>query len=40
MYSRAFKGLIMALKDPKVPLLALMGCAQLLGLGFVNFFPT
>ncbi|KAI0687878.1 MFS general substrate transporter [Cerioporus squamosus] len=36
----AFKGLIMAIKDPKVPLFALMGCAQLLGLGFVNFFPT
>ncbi|RPD53443.1 MFS general substrate transporter [Lentinus tigrinus ALCF2SS1-7] len=36
----AFKGLIMALKDPKVPLFALMGCSQLLGLGFVNFFPT
>ncbi|RDX49229.1 MFS general substrate transporter [Lentinus brumalis] len=36
----AFKGLIMAIKDPKVPLFAVMGCAQLLGLGFVNFFPT
>ena len=36
----AFTGLIMALKDPKVSILAVMGCAQLLGLGFVNFFPT
>ncbi|OBZ69787.1 hypothetical protein A0H81_10482 [Grifola frondosa] len=36
----AFTGLIMALKDPKVPIFALMSCAQLLGLGFVNFFPT
>ena len=30
----------MALKDPKVPIFAVMTCAQLLGLGFVNFFPT
>ncbi|OBZ71012.1 hypothetical protein A0H81_09535 [Grifola frondosa] len=36
----AFTGLIMALKDPKVPIFAVMTCAQLLGLGFVNFFPT
>ena len=36
----AFAGLIMALKDPKVPIFAVMTCAQLLGLGFVNFFPT
>ena len=36
----AFAGLIMALKDPKVPLFAVMTCSQLLGLGFVNFFPT
>ena len=36
----AFAGLVMALKDPKVPLFALMTCSQLLGLGFVNFFPT
>ncbi|KAH9942232.1 MFS general substrate transporter [Epithele typhae] len=36
----AFTGLIMALKDPKVPLFAIMTCSQLLGLGFVNFFPT
>ncbi|KAI0766995.1 MFS general substrate transporter [Fomes fomentarius] len=36
----AFKGLIMALKDPKVPIFALISCTQLLGLSFVNFFPT
>ncbi|KAI0753050.1 MFS general substrate transporter [Daedaleopsis nitida] len=36
----AFTGLIMALKDPKVPIFALMTCSQLLGLSFVNFFPT
>ncbi|KAI0741207.1 MFS general substrate transporter [Earliella scabrosa] len=33
-------GLIMALKDPKVYIFSVMGCAQLLGLSFVNFFPT
>ncbi|EMD33116.1 hypothetical protein CERSUDRAFT_118171 [Gelatoporia subvermispora B] len=36
----AFVGLIMALKDPKVIIFAIMTCAQLVGLGFVNFFPT
>ncbi|OJT01933.1 hypothetical protein TRAPUB_7577 [Trametes pubescens] len=36
----ALGGLIMALKDPKVPIFAVMTCSQLLGLGFVNFFPT
>ncbi|KAI0359688.1 MFS general substrate transporter [Trametes cingulata] len=36
----ALKGLIMAIKDPKVPIFAVMTCSQLLGLGFVNFFPT
>lgn len=30
----------MALKDPKVPIFALISCTQLLGLSFVNFFPT
>ena len=29
-----------ALRDPKVYILSVMGCAQLLGLSFVNFFPT
>ncbi|KAG9086650.1 hypothetical protein FRC06_002995 [Ceratobasidium sp. 370] len=36
----AFAGLIMALKDPKVPIFAVLACSQLLGLSFVNFFPT
>ncbi|QRW21161.1 major facilitator superfamily transporter [Rhizoctonia solani] len=40
LYDSAFAGLIMALKDPKVPILAVMTCSQLLGLSFVNFFPT
>ncbi|KAH8087859.1 MFS general substrate transporter [Cristinia sonorae] len=35
-----FAGLVLALKDPKVLIFAVMGCAQLLGLSFVNFFPT
>lgn len=30
----------MALKDLKVYLFAVMTCSQLLGLGFINFFPT
>ena len=37
---RAFTGLKQALQDPKVYLMAFMGCSQLLGLSFVNFFPT
>ncbi|KAI0321484.1 MFS general substrate transporter [Amylostereum chailletii] len=36
----AWSGFMLAIKDPKVPILALMTCAQLLGLSFVNFFPT
>ncbi|CAL1711297.1 unnamed protein product [Somion occarium] len=36
----AFTGLVQALKDPKVPIFAVMACSQLLGLSFVNFFPT
>ncbi|KAF9228382.1 MFS general substrate transporter [Gyrodon lividus] len=35
-----FGGLLMAIKDPKVPIFMLMCCSQLLGLSFVNFFPT
>ncbi|KAH0829188.1 major facilitator superfamily domain-containing protein [Lanmaoa asiatica] len=35
-----FEGLKLALKDPKVPVFMLMCCSQLLGLSFVNFFPT
>ena len=30
----------MALKDVKVYIFAIMTCSQLLGLSFVNFFPT
>jgi len=33
-------GLKLALKDPKVSIFAVMTCSQLLGLSFVNFFPT
>ncbi|KAK7688346.1 hypothetical protein QCA50_008718 [Cerrena zonata] len=36
----ALSGLIQALKDPKVPLFGLMTCSQLLGMSFMNFFPT
>ncbi|KAG8221319.1 major facilitator superfamily domain-containing protein [Butyriboletus roseoflavus] len=35
-----FEGLKLALKDPKVLVFMLMCCSQLLGLSFVNFFPT
>ncbi|KAJ8591075.1 MFS general substrate transporter [Rhizopogon salebrosus TDB-379] len=35
-----FEGFVMAIKDPKVPIFMLMCCSQLLGLSFVNFFPT
>ncbi|KAF5322407.1 hypothetical protein D9619_001308 [Psilocybe cf. subviscida] len=34
------RGLIMAIKDPKVGIFAIMTIAQLLGLSFVQFFPT
>ncbi|KAF5385673.1 hypothetical protein D9757_005545 [Collybiopsis confluens] len=34
------KGLIMAVQDPKVWVFSIMNLAQLLGLSFVNFFPT
>ncbi|PPR01382.1 hypothetical protein CVT24_006220 [Panaeolus cyanescens] len=34
------QGLIMAIKDPKVGIFALMTISQLLGLSFVQFFPT
>ncbi|PCH36647.1 MFS general substrate transporter [Wolfiporia cocos MD-104 SS10] len=39
-HESAFVGLKLALKDPKVPIMAVMCCSQLLGLGFINFFPT
>ncbi|KIK51602.1 hypothetical protein GYMLUDRAFT_265734 [Collybiopsis luxurians FD-317 M1] len=35
-----FRGLVMALQDPKVWLFSIMNMAQLLGLSFINFFPT
>ncbi|EGO00930.1 hypothetical protein SERLA73DRAFT_50208 [Serpula lacrymans var. lacrymans S7.3] len=35
-----FAGFIMAIKDPKVLVFMLMGCSQLLGLSYINFFPT
>ncbi|KAF9063519.1 major facilitator superfamily domain-containing protein [Rhodocollybia butyracea] len=34
------KGLIMAVKDPKVWVFSIMFAAQALGLSFINFFPT
>ncbi|KAL0568148.1 hypothetical protein V5O48_013842 [Marasmius crinis-equi] len=39
-FESPFYGLKQAITDPKVLLFALMTCAQLLGLGFINFFPT
>ncbi|KAF8514246.1 major facilitator superfamily domain-containing protein [Hysterangium stoloniferum] len=36
----AWTGLKMAIMDIKVPLFMIMTCSQLLGLSFVNFFPT
>ena len=35
-----FHGFVLAIKDIKVPIFMLMTCSQLLGLSFVNFFPT
>ncbi|KAJ7578187.1 major facilitator superfamily domain-containing protein [Mycena floridula] len=35
-----FHGLVMAVKDPKVWIFAIMNMVQLLGLNFINFFPT
>lgn len=35
-----WQGLKMACMDPLVPLFSIMTCAQLLGLSFVQFFPT
>ena len=34
------QGLILAVKDPKVAIFALMNVSQLLGLSFTQFFPT
>ncbi|KAI0055451.1 MFS general substrate transporter [Artomyces pyxidatus] len=36
----AWSGFVLAMKDPKVSIFAIMTCSQLLGLSFVNFFPT
>ncbi|KAI0753066.1 MFS general substrate transporter [Daedaleopsis nitida] len=36
----AFNGLVMALKDKKVYLFAVVSCSQLLGLSFSSFLPT
>ncbi|ETW74942.1 major facilitator superfamily [Heterobasidion irregulare TC 32-1] len=36
----AWSGLVSAISDPKVPIMAVMACSQLLGLSFINFFPT
>lgn len=33
-------GFKLAMQDIKVPIFAVMTCSQLLGLSFVNFFPT
>ncbi|KAH7906339.1 major facilitator superfamily domain-containing protein [Hygrophoropsis aurantiaca] len=35
-----FDGFKLAIKDPKVLIFMLMSCSQLLGLSYINFFPT
>ncbi|KAG2366720.1 hypothetical protein BDR07DRAFT_1479939 [Suillus spraguei] len=35
-----FDGFILAIKDPKTIIFMFMGCSQLLGLSYINFFPT
>ncbi|KAF9243120.1 major facilitator superfamily domain-containing protein [Melanogaster broomeanus] len=35
-----FEGFNLAIRDPKVWIFMLMSCSQLLGLSFINFFPT
>ncbi|TFY75869.1 hypothetical protein EWM64_g8143 [Hericium alpestre] len=35
-----WNGFVLAMKDPKTSIFALISCTQLLGLSFVNFFPT
>ncbi|KAF8806520.1 MFS general substrate transporter [Phlegmacium glaucopus] len=35
-----WRGLKLALKDPKVYMFAMFGFCEILGLGFINFFPT
>ena len=38
--NRIFDGFKLAIRDVKVRIFMLMGCSQLLGLSFINFFPT
>jgi len=35
-----YDGLVLAIKDPKVLIFMVMSCSQLLGLSYINFFPT
>ncbi|KAF9245402.1 major facilitator superfamily domain-containing protein [Melanogaster broomeanus] len=35
-----FEGFNLAIRDPKVWIFMMMSCSQLLGLSFINFFPT
>ncbi|KAG1817977.1 major facilitator superfamily domain-containing protein [Suillus subaureus] len=35
-----FDGLFLAIKDPKTIIFMFMSCSQLLGLSYINFFPT
>ena len=37
---RIFDGFKLAIRDVKVWIFMLMGCAQVLGMSFINFFPT
>ncbi|KAJ8591076.1 MFS general substrate transporter [Rhizopogon salebrosus TDB-379] len=35
-----YDGLVLAIKDPKTLIFMVMACSQLLGLSYINFFPT
>ncbi|KAG2122964.1 major facilitator superfamily domain-containing protein [Suillus cothurnatus] len=35
-----YDGLVLAIKDPKTIIFMFMACSQLLGLSYINFFPT
>jgi hypothetical protein len=37
---RAWRGLKLALQDPKVYMFTIKAFCEILGLGFINFFPT
>ncbi|ETW74941.1 major facilitator superfamily, partial [Heterobasidion irregulare TC 32-1] len=39
-HDSAWGGFVSAIKDPKVCIISVMNCSQLLGLSFTNFFPT